>query len=125
MRVHPDGVSPHVVQRWHQAQRQSALPTARGIELGDAETLDALTGVSAIVMRWGDTAGEHRAEELIAEMVGNDRVHLIRRLPELQRWLRADGRSVEQIAADWKAEQQRFAAEEAARLERIRKLRGE
>jgi len=66
-----------------------------------------------------------RATALIAEMAENDRAHLIRRLPELHRWLRADGRSVEQIADDWKQEQLRYQAKEAARLERIRKLRGE
>ena len=33
-------------------------------------------------------------------MVANDRAYLIRRLPELHRWLRADGRSVEQVGED-------------------------
>jgi len=65
------------------------------------------------------------AEEVIGELVANDRVHLVRRLPELARWLRADGRAVEQIAADWQEAQKRYQAEEAARLDRIRKMRGE
>lgn len=100
-------------------------PVTRDIELGHAATLDVLIPHLAYTMRWGDAQGEHHAEELIAEFVSNVRTHLIRHLPELHRWLRADGRSVEQIAQDWKAQQQRFAEEEAARLERIRKLRGE
>lgn len=95
------------------------------IELGNAETIDNLPALLSIAMRWGDTQCEYRAEELIAEMVFNDRSHLIRRLPELHRWLRADGRSVEQIAEDWKTQQQHFADEEAARMARIRKMRGE
>lgn len=95
------------------------------IELSNSEKIDNLAELLIIAMRWGDAQGAYNAEELVAEMVAADRAHLIRRLPELHRWLRADGRSVEQIAADWNAQQQRYQAEEAARLERIRKLRGE
>ena len=84
------------------------------IELSNAEKVENLPELLIIAMRWGDAQGMYNAEELVAEMVDNDRAHLIRRLPELHRWLRADGRSAEQIAADWNAQQQRYQAEEAA-----------
>lgn len=42
------------------------------IELGHAQTIANLPELLAMAMRWGDSQGEYRAEELIAELVAND-----------------------------------------------------
>lgn len=71
--------------------------------LGDSEGLTPamLEGI-AMIQQWGYAGGDdgdRGPDYVVYGLVGAGRPELIRELPELQRWVRSSGKSVEMIAA--------------------------
>ncbi len=94
-------------------------------DLGSAEALSP--AIRAMLMRvtlWGHVDAHDdpaAAEYVVSELVYAGRADLIRSLPELARWVRAEGRDGVQIAEDYRAAVKREVEEERLRIVRCEK----
>lgn len=95
-------------------------------DLGDAEALTpAIREMVLRITQWGHVDDDQAAAEyVVTELVYAGRPELIRALPELVRWYRADGRHYEQIADDYRSAVRREEEEERQRRTRWRDEQG-